>query len=336
MKLSTSKICIRIKGENELKNFQLELFENYFMEDNFQTIYASTSKEFQQQFKLKDFISVCSSYKKEITSLEKISEKDWFGSKQIFWVDQEKDKTIMLSYDDHQEITGFLLKPIISYPTDQQWTKNRYRMPINQEWFVYWGGTNEFENYHYAYKNQRYAFDLVKVKDDKTYQINPVTNENFYAFGVDVVVPFDGKVVKIVDSLDDNIPGEVDEKNPAGNYVIIMHPYKEYSFIAHFKKNSIVVKKGDMVREGQFLGQYGNSGNSSEPHIHFHVMDYPSLTFDQSIRIQFKNQLEPIQRDFVNAQLIEGEKTDRFDVLDYPFILSDFFVYITRFIDKFF
>lgn len=336
MKLLTSKLCINRKRGDKLRHFQLELFEKYFMDENFETIYLATSKEFQKQFSLKDFISVCSSYKEGITSLEKISEKDWFDSKQIYWADQHKRKTIMLSYDDNQGITSFLLRPMISYPTDQQWTKNRYRMPINQEWFVYWGGTNEFENYHYAYENQRYAYDLVRVKDGKTYQINPVTNENFYAFGVDVVVPFNGKVIKVVDGLEDNTPGKMDEKNPAGNYVILMHPFKEYSFIAHFKKNSIVVKKGDVVQQGQLLGQCGNSGNSSEPHIHFHVMDYPSLSFGKSIRIDFQNQSKPIQGDFVTASSLDSKKTDYFDVLDLSFTFLDVLLYIPRFFSKFF
>lgn len=269
------------------------------MNEEFETIYQATSKDFQHQFKLNKFINVCSSFKQGITNLEKISEKDWFGTTQVVWMDQNKEKTIFLAYDQNQGITGFYLKPFVTYPTDQQWTENNYHMPICDEWFVYWGGTNEFENYHYAYENQRYAYDLVKVVNGKTFHGTNLKNENFYAFGTDVVAPFYGKVVKVVDGLKDNFPGEMDEKNPAGNYVIILHPNKEYSMIAHFKKDSIVVKKGETVNEGQLIGQCGNSGNSSEPHIHFQVMNYPSLNLGKSIRIQFQDQSEPVQGDIV-------------------------------------
>ena len=57
---------------------------------------------------------------------------------------------------------------------------------------------------------------------------------------------------------------ELSPEYPAGNYVVIEHPNKEYSMIAHFKNGSILVKEGEQVKEGQLLGQCGNSGNSSE------------------------------------------------------------------------
>ena len=297
-------------GDDNLKAFQLNQLENYFMNEDYETIYLATSKDFQHQFELNTFINVCSSFKQGITNLEKISEKDWFGTTQVVWMDENKEKTIFLAYDQNQGIIGFYLKPFVTYPTDQQWTKNNYRMPICDEWFVYWGGTNEFENYHYAYENQRYAYDLVQVKNGKTYHGTNLINENYYAFGTNVVAPFYGKVVKVVDGLKDNIPGEMDGKNSAGNYVIILHPNKEYSMIAHFKKDSIVVKKGETVNEGQLIGQCGNSGNSSEPHIHFQVMDDPSLNLGKSIRIQFQDQSEPVQGDRVKPLPYHSNKID--------------------------
>jgi murein DD-endopeptidase MepM/ murein hydrolase activator NlpD len=46
-----------------------------------------------------------------------------------------------------------------------------------------------------------------------------------------------------------------------------------YAFYAHLQPGSIKVKVGDKVRRGQVLGLVGNSGNSTEPHLHFHLSD---------------------------------------------------------------
>ena len=51
----------------------------------------------------------------------------------------------------------------------------------------------------------------------------------------------------------------------------------EFAVLAHFKPYSIRVKPGDKVRRGQFLGLCGNSGNSSEPHLHFHLQNSATL-----------------------------------------------------------
>lgn len=210
-------------------------------------------------------------------------------------------------------------------------------MPIKEEWFVFWGGTNEFINYHYIYESQRYAYDLVVMKDDKTYRNNNMRNENYYAFDKEVVAPANGKVVKVISNIIDNIPGEMNKSQPAGNYVILQHSNKEYSLLAHFKQNSILVNEGDGVKQGQIIGLCGNSGNSSEPHIHFQVMDLPDYMNCRSIRIRFNDGQEPIQGDKVIQYIQEGkEKMDTFDKVENAFNLADLFLFIPRIIGSFF
>ena len=58
-----------------------------------------------------------------------------------------------------------------------------------------------------------------------------------------------------------------------GNHVIIDHGNGEFSFLAHFKKGTVAVKPGDAVKSSDLLGLAGNSGNSSEPHVHYHLQD---------------------------------------------------------------
>ena len=181
-----------------------------------------------------------------------------------------------------------------------------YSMPINEKWLVFWGGDNEFINYHYVYGSQRYAYDLLIIKDGKTHEGDPAKNENYYAFDKEITAPAGGKVVKVVNKIRDNVPGEMNEKRPTGNHVIIQHAPKEYSVMAHFKKESITVDEGDIVQQGQVLGRCGNSGNSSEPHIHFQVMDKARLVRAKSFRIKFEDGSEPAQGDIVNP--LSGDK----------------------------
>jgi murein DD-endopeptidase MepM/ murein hydrolase activator NlpD len=124
---------------------------------------------------------------------------------------------------------------------------------------------------------------------------------NHYAFNKEIVAPADGKVIKVIDGIPDNKPGEMYSNIPEGNCVIIEHANKEYSMLAHLKCHSVMVKEGEMVSRGHVIGACGNSGNSTETHLHFHVMDTPDYLNGKSIRIQFENNIEPIQGDFIKS-----------------------------------
>ncbi len=91
----------------------------------------------------------------------------------------------------------------------------------------------------------------------------------------------------------------MNSEQPFGNYVMIDHGNDEFSVIAHMQEHSIQVEAGDKVERGDVLGFSGNSGNSSEPHIHFQVNNSPDLEESQSIRIQFENNETPTRGDFV-------------------------------------
>jgi len=272
-----------------------------WLREGYEKVYDATSKDFQKVVTLEQFIELSTSFNKGVKNYHLETKTILQNLTHYVWLDDKREKVVVASFDELNQIQRFYIKPFITYPeTDQQYTKNKYIMPIRDEWFVFWGGTNEFVNYHYVYENQRYAYDLVKVQDGQSYQNSPIRNEDFYAFDEDIIAPADGKVVEVVDGIKDNVPGEMDERNAAGNYVVIEHANNEFSMIAHFKKNSILVKPGDTVTEGQLIGKCGNSGNSSEAHIHFQVMDSPDIVYGKSIRILLKDGNEPIQGDTIS------------------------------------
>ncbi|MER2029903.1 MAG: M23 family metallopeptidase [Solibacillus sp.] len=281
------------------KHFK-EQFGRYFLDGEFDEIYGKTAKSFQNLVSFEQFRELSLDYNSDVGSYTCIMSNTFQGLDRHIWVDDTYSKAVVVAFDGQDIIQAIYLKPFETYPnSDKIWTKNTYSMPINDEWYVFWGGTNEFINYHYPYEQQRYAYDLVKMVNNETYKNSNRQNENYFAFGAEVVAPADGVVVEVLDGIDDNIPGEMDEKNLAGNYCIIEHEHNEYSMIAHFMKDSICVKTGDKVKAGQLLGLCGNSGNSSEAHIHFQVMDHRDFLEAKSLRVKFHHGEEPIQGDFV-------------------------------------
>ncbi len=150
-------------------------------------------------------------------------------------------------------------------------TINDLKLPFNGEWFVHWGGDNVLLNYHYQSECQKFAFDFVIKKDDLTYNGSGRTNEDYYAFGEDIISPVEGKIFKLIDGIEDNNPGKTNKKAGPGNVIYLQTKYNELITLAHFKNGSILVKEGETVKQGQVLGKCGNSGNSTEPHLHFQI-----------------------------------------------------------------
>lgn len=298
-----------------------EEFGRIFQSEDFEKLYRCTSKNFQQLVSLEQFIELAVSFNIGVKYYQIEFKTSLQNLNHYIWLDDRKEKAIAVSFDKRQQIKSLYLKPFITYPeSDNRFTQNTYSMPIKGEWFVFWGGTNELINYHYAYESQRYAYDLVKIQDGSSYQNTQIQNEHFYAFDEEIVAPADGKVIKIMNGIKDNIPGKMDAENPVGNYVIIKHTSKEYSLLAHLKKNSIQVKIGELVKEGQYIGKCGNSGNSSEPHLHFQVMDSLDLESGKSLRIRFKDGIEPIQGDTVsNVHEYKDTLDEKFDKVENTF-----------------
>lgn len=315
-----------------------EEFGRIFLSGDFEKIYHCTSKDFQQLVSLEQFIELAASFNVGVELYQIEFKTSIQNLNQYIWLDDQKEKAISVSFDRNQQIQSLYLKPFITYAeSDKRFTQNTYRMPIKGEWFVFWGGANELINYHYAYESQRFAYDLIKLKEGSSYKDTQIRNENFYAFNEDILAPADGKIVKINNGIKDNIPGEMDSENPAGNYVIIEHPNNEYSILAHLKKNSIQVNVDEHIKEGQYIGKCGNSGNSSEPHLHFQVMDSSSIENGKSLRIRFKNGVEPIQGDMVsNIQEFKDTFNERFDKVENTLTISEFLSLIPRTIAQLF
>ncbi len=147
-------------------------------------------------------------------------------------------------------------------------------LPFKGDWFTFWGGDNKAQNYHVIIKSQQGAFDFVILgKNNKSYQRSGTRNEDYFAFGKPLYAVCDAEVVEVIKGIHDNPPGRMNPSEPFGNKITLKTAADEYIVYAHFEEGSIRVKKGDIVKQGAYLGNCGNSGNSSEPHLHFHLQD---------------------------------------------------------------
>ena len=203
---------------------------------------------------------------------------------------------------------GCVFKPAPSIYLDYQ-TKTDLIFPLTGETLIGTGGrTREQNPAHVMVKDQRFAIDIVALapgsappeaenlaekaisgelglyrgKDFKN-------NANHYCFGRQIIAPGDGIVSDVKEGVHDNIPGERNTREVPGNYVVIDHLNGEFSMLAHFKKGSILVAKGQIVQAGDPLGQCGNSGNSNLPHLHYHLQNTPDWLDGEGLPAQFQN-----------------------------------------------
>lgn len=210
------------------------------------------------------------------------------------------------AFDPRGKVAGFYIRPAMT-PAPSQYleyqTKTALRLPFSGVWWVFWGGRVVAENIHVTAPDQRFASDLVIRKDNRSHQGEGKSNEDYYAFGQLLVAPGAGTVAAVVDTVTDNVPGVMNRSQPLGNHVVLDHGNGEFSFLCHFKKGTITVKRGQKVRAGDPLGQCGNSGNSSEPHLHYHM---------QTTAVPFQRAGLPAQflRYLANGETVErGEPT---------------------------
>jgi hypothetical protein len=133
----------------------------------------------------------------------------------------------------------------------------------------------------HAYISHRFAIDWAQLyPDGKTYRGDKTDNKSYRAYGAEIHAVADGVVTEIKDGIAQNIPGPTSRAVPitletiGGNHInveISNGTHNLYAVYAHMQPGSIRVRPGDKVRQGDVLGLIGNSGNSTEPHLHFQI-----------------------------------------------------------------
>jgi murein DD-endopeptidase MepM/ murein hydrolase activator NlpD len=164
------------------------------------------------------------------------------------------------------------------YPSsyDDAPSQVRFRLPLDGAITVAWGGRDRATNYHVVDPAQRWAYDLLVAEDGISYRTDGATVADYRCYGMPVLAPVDGIVRTVVDGEPDTpIGSSWRGSNPGGNHVVLEVAPGQFLFVAHLRRGSIRVRPGARVRAGDPIGAVGNSGNSSEPHVHLHLQDTP-------------------------------------------------------------
>ena len=130
--------------------------------------------------------------------------------------------------------------------------------------------------------SQRFAVDFAALLDDeaRSHTGDPDQNSSYFNYGQPVLAVGAGTVVDAVDGLPDQTPNHntpIPLAEAGGNEVILRLDTGIYVGYGHFKPGSLRVKPGQHVRPGEVLGEIGNSGNSTGPHLHLQLMTDPSF-----------------------------------------------------------
>jgi hypothetical protein len=144
----------------------------------------------------------------------------------------------------------------------------------------------------------RYALDLIAVDSQgHAYRGSPYDKEHWFTYGMPIFAPGAGRVIASASSIPDNwfertrlrAPDLPDSDLVVGNFVVIDHGDGEYSVLPHMEAGSVRVHAGDLVRQGQILGQVGFSGDAIFPHVHYSLISTPRLMSADGLPISFHN-----------------------------------------------
>ncbi len=227
---------------------------------------------------------------------EKIFDLFWlfwlFGLVEIFY-------NLPVFVQSIKQLGGMVIIPLrysLRLPNSDTYVSSiKYSLPFSGNWIVVNGGTQKTFSHSWNIPTQRYAYDfLILDENGKSYQGDQTEAVNYYCYGKTILAPADGKVVEVgSDAPNSSIfrNGQVDcaARDMRGNYILICHAKAEYSLLAHLQPGSICVKTGDCVKRGQSIARCGNSGNSSEPHLHFHLQDGSSFFYSAGLPIRFED-----------------------------------------------
>ena len=300
-------------SQNEKDNYKhvSTKFVSLFNQSKNDSIVAMFSQEMNAALPIEKFTQVSAGLKSQLGSIKKIRFVRLQSTSAFY--ETTFDNAVLgmtISLNSSNEITGLLIKP---YTETKEIVRNttKMKLPFKGEWLVTWGGDTKEQNYHVESVAQKNAFDiLIKDEQGATHKGAGESNEDYYAFGKELYAPCDGEVVLVVDGVKDNVPGVLNPIYIPGNTIIIKTATGEYAFFAHFKQHSIVVKQGQKINTGELLGLCGNSGNSSEPHLHFHLQNMEEMTkatgakcyFDQlKVNGVLKSDYSPVKGDKISS-----------------------------------
>ncbi|MFC9173667.1 MULTISPECIES: M23 family metallopeptidase [Streptomyces] len=176
--------------------------------------------------------------------------------------------------------------------------------PVTGRWTALNSPADKVPSHGTHIYGQTYAIDIVAEREDEGGEaparpafrwLWPVVRRNhaFPAFGAPLLAVADATVVRASDGqrdhlsrnslpalaflmlIEGNVRSVLGVRRVLGNHLVLDLGDGTYAAYAHVRRGSLQVRAGDTVRAGQEIARVGNSGNTTEPHLHFHLMDGP-------------------------------------------------------------
>ena len=132
----------------------------------------------------------------------------------------------------------------------------------------------------------------MRVDENRFYEGDGKNDAQYQYFSTPVHAVAAGMVVARHDGMEESIPFQPPTtlhkpEDLGGNYVLVRQAEGIYAFYAHLQKGSVAVAVGQSVPAGAMIGRLGNSGNSTNPHLHFGLLDRPDFLTGYSLPFIF-------------------------------------------------
>ncbi len=309
-----SCISTAVLAQNERNILALTKLQDYYNVAANDSIHGMLSESFQQKVSVSAMNQLLSTFQKNFGNFTSFTFVESQNDRDTFLGNFENgQQNIGIYVNEENEIAGLLFKPVENTnPAKFERNTTNLRLPFDGEWLTFWGGTDKRQNYHVNTRVQSGAFDFVKLgKNNRSYQRSGTRNEDYYAFGEPLFAVCDAEVYEIQTGVEDNRPSIMNPSQPLGNSVMLKTANGEYIVYAHLEYATVAVKAGDKVTKGQYLGNCGNSGNSSEAHLHLHIQDGPNFMTAAGARCFFEEVL-------VNGEVKTDYSPVKYDRISVP------------------
>lgn len=197
---------------------------------------------------------------------------------------------LKLTLDDHDKIVGMWVLPFKTAFPAVGTNRTDLILPVKGTWRLMWGGRERGQSKYFGSRVSHHALEFViSSRFGKTYCNDGKINRDYYAYGQPVFAPAAGTVVAVVNGIPDNKPGAPNPFDRLGNAVMIQHSDHEFTVVGHLMNDSAIVSPGDVVSVHQLIARCGNSGDSTQPGVYFHVQDSPDILSGSGYRPLFSD-----------------------------------------------
>jgi hypothetical protein len=197
---------------------------------------------------------------------------------------------VVLAVNGDGELTDLQITPVPLLRNDEYsdyQDSTKLRLPFNGSWLVLQGGRTVYDNAYAASDDNRYTVSFMALKDGLAYDNNGRKNSDYYCWGQPVLSPAAGVVIQAAGNSSDHPPGRVPEIQSRGNYVVIAHGNNEFSMIPYLKAGSLKVRSGQRVKQGEVIGECGDSGSSFAPHVEYNLQNTRGFPLPKTMPAQF-------------------------------------------------